>query len=303
MDIDKYLETLRNIRCLSERDSHLLCELAKEILVEEPNVVQVKAPVTICGGIHGQYFELLELFMNGGQIPEKSYVFNGDYVNRGHHSVETFQYLLCLKIKYPKHITLLRGNNESRILTQCDGLYEEVKRKYRNIHLWQYFCEVFDYLPLCALVNEKIFCVHGGLSPQIKQIDQIRMIDRRCAKEDEGPMSDLLWSDPQQDSDGWEESKRGAGHEFGKKVVEQFNHINGLSLIARSHQLVMEGYKYYFDKQLVSVWSVPNYCYRCGNKACIMNLDENLEQSFLFFEESQELTYNQMNQRGLPYFI
>ncbi|CAD8163395.1 unnamed protein product [Paramecium octaurelia] len=303
MDIDKYMEILRNIRCLSERDSHMVCELAKEILAEEPNIVQVKAPVTICGDIRGQFFDLLELFINGGQIPEKTYVFNGDYVNRGHQSVETFQYLLCLKIKYPKHITLLRGNHEQRALSEMNGLYEEVKRKYGNIYPWQYFCEVFDYLPLCALVNQKVFCVHGGLSPQIKQIDQIRMIDRRNAKEGEGPMSDLLWSDPEQDLDGWTQNGRRGVHQFGKKIVDQFNHINDLTLIARAHQLQMDGYKYYFDKQLVTVWSAPNYCYRCGNKACMMNLDENLEQSFIFFEESQELTQNFMDRGMLPYFL
>ncbi|CAD8073596.1 unnamed protein product [Paramecium primaurelia] len=303
MDIDKYLEILRNVRCLTERDTHIICELVKEILVEEANIVYVNTPVIICGDIHGQYFDLLELFKIGGQIPDKNYLFSGDYVNRGHHSVETFQYLLCLKIKYPKNITLLRGNHESRSQTQVYGLYDEVHRKYGNIHPWQYFCEVFDYLPLCALVDQKVFCVHGGLSPQIKSIDQIRPIDRRNANDYEGSMADILWSDPEQDLDGWIANHRGGGQCFGKKVVEQFNHINGLILITRSHQLIMDGYRYEFNKQLVTVWSAPNYCYRCGNKACIMNLDINLEQTFLVFDESQDSTSDIINQKVLPYFL
>ncbi|CAD8156104.1 unnamed protein product [Paramecium pentaurelia] len=303
MDIDKQLEILRNGRCLSERDTHLICEIAKDILIEEPNVVNVKTPVMVCGDIHGQYFDLLELFKCGGQLPEKKYIFNGDYVNRGYHSVETFQYLLCLKIKYPKDIILLRGNHESRPITQVYGLYDEVKKKFGNIYPWQYFCDVFEYLPLCALVDQKVFCVHGGLSPLINTIDQIRVIDRRTAKDNEGPMCDMLWSDPEQDLEGWAKNNRGAGVQFGKKVVDQFNHINELILIGRSHQLIMEGYRYEFKKQLVTVWSAPNYCYRCGNKGCIMILDENLEQSFLLFEESIDSNQVISNQGLLPYFL
>ncbi|CAK78132.1 unnamed protein product (macronuclear) [Paramecium tetraurelia] len=303
MDIDKQLEILRNGRCISERDTHLICELAKEILIEEPNVVQVKTPAIVCGDVHGQFFDLLELFKCGGQLPEKRYVFNGDYVNRGHHSVETFQYLLCLKIMYPKEIILLRGNHESGAITQVYGLYDEVKRKFGNPYVWQYFCEVFDYLPLCALIDQKVFCVHGGLSPQINNIDQIRVIDRRTAKDHEGPMSDMLWSDPDQDLEGWFVNNRGAGYQFGRKAVDQFSHINGLILIARSHQLVMEGYKYEFNKKLVTVWSAPNYCYRCGNEGCILVLDENLEQSFQFFKESAEPTQMIIGSTVLPYFL
>ncbi|CAD8077501.1 unnamed protein product [Paramecium sonneborni] len=302
MDIDKQLDILRNGRCLSERDTHMICEYVKEILVEEANVIFVQTPIQVCGDIHGQFFDLLELFKEGGELPEKRYLFNGDYVNRGYHSVETMQYLLCLKIKYPKEIILLRGNHESRQQTQVYGLYDEVYRKFGNAYPWQYFCEIFDYLPLCALIDQKVFSVHGGLSPKIKRIDQIRTIDRRNAKEHEGPMCDILWSDPE-DIDGWAANNRGAGYQFGKSVVNEFNHINDLILIARSHQLVMEGYKYEFLKKLVTVWSAPNYCYRCGNKGCIMVLDENLEQSFQFFEESCDSKLQVYGIKTLPYFL
>ncbi|CAD8163322.1 unnamed protein product [Paramecium pentaurelia] len=168
MDIDKYLETLKNARCLSERDVRLVCEHAKEIFIEESNVHQVKAPVIICGDIHGQFFDLLELFNKGGQIPNANYIFIGDFVDRGYNSVETFEYLLCLKLKYPDNITLLRGNHESRQITQVYGFYDEIVRKYGNANPWRYFTDVFDYLPLGALYDFNT--INFNFSFQISQV-------------------------------------------------------------------------------------------------------------------------------------
>ena len=112
--IDECLETLRKGQYLAEDDLRRVCEIVKEILVEESNVQPVASPVTVCGDIHGQFDDLLELFRTGGEIPNTRYVFLGDFVDRGHNSVETFELLLCLKARYPAHITLLRGTHESR---------------------------------------------------------------------------------------------------------------------------------------------------------------------------------------------
>lgn len=114
---------------------------------------------------------MLELFRTGGEIPETSYVFIGDFVDRGCNSVETFEYLLCLKVKYPDHITLLRGNHESRQITMVYGFYDEILRKYGNSNPWKYCTEIFDYLAIGAVIEGKILCIHGGLSPDIKTID------------------------------------------------------------------------------------------------------------------------------------
>ena len=138
-------------------------------------------------------------------------------------------------------------------------------------------------MTLGAVVDNKIFCVHGGLSPNIKEINDLNSIDRLKEIPQEGVMCDILWSDPDQ-IEGWSVSGRGAGYIFGRDTVEQFCHSNGLSLIARAHQLVMEGYKYMFNEKLVTVWSAPNYYYRCGNIASIMELDENLQKYFKIFE-------------------
>jgi len=241
-------------------------------------------PATICGDIHGQFHDLRELFRVGGQCPETNYVFLGDFVDRGFYSVETFLLLLALKVRYPDRVTLIRGNHESRQITQVYGFYDECLRKYGSANVWRYCCEVFDYLCLAALVGDKIFCVHGGISPALNSIDQIRTIDRKIEVPHEGPMCDLMWSDPEEDLEGWGISPRGAGYLFGADVVHKYNHNNGLVLIARAHQLVMEGYKEIFEKQLVTVWSAPNYCYRCGNVAAILEVDDHLTRNYKIFE-------------------
>ncbi|KAJ0403190.1 hypothetical protein ATCC90586_000161 [Pythium insidiosum] len=278
-DLDRQIEQLKRCEYLKESEVKALCQKAREILVDESNVQRIDAPVTICGDIHGQFYDLKELFNVGGECPETNYLFMGDFVDRGFYSVETFLLLLALKVRYPDRITLIRGNHESRQITQVYGFYDECLRKYGSVNVWRYCTEIFDYLSLSAIIEDKIFCVHGGLSPSINTLDQIRIIDRKQEVPHDGAMCDLMWSDPE-DIDGWGLSPRGAGYLFGGDVVEKFNQTNDIQLICRAHQLVMEGHKSMFNNALVTVWSAPNYCYRCGNVAAILELDENLEQRF-----------------------
>jgi len=276
-DPDQWLAQIKECRYLPESDIKALCEKVKELLVEESNIQPVHTPVTVCGDIHGQFFDLKELFKVGGEIPNTNYVFMGDFVDRGYYSLETFTLLLCLKARYPDKITLLRGNHESRQITQVYGFFDECQNKYGNANVWKYCCSVFDYLTIAAIIDGRILCVHGGLSPDVRTLDQIRTIQRCQEIPHEGAFCDLMWSDPD-DIDTWGVSQRGAGWLFGSKVTSEFNHVNNLTLIARAHQLVQEGYKFMFnDNNLVTVWSAPNYCYRCGNVASIMRVDESLE--------------------------
>ncbi|WEW60978.1 phosphoprotein phosphatase PP4 catalytic subunit [Emydomyces testavorans] len=372
-DLDKAIAQLRQCRPIPEPQVRELCYKARELLIEEGNVVNVDAPVTICGDIHGQFHDLMELFRVGGDVPDTNYLFMGDFVDRGFYSLESFLLLLCLKVRYPDRITLIRGNHESRQITTVYGFYDECIRKYGNANVWRYCCEVFDYLALGALVlgasseleptgasasmvrdslggstageddiletevlNSKgevtyatyrrrdrgsqdlandirdispprdissaptsapsrpgpagtsatsdslgsfsrnsgaVLCVHGGLSPLVDSVDKIRLIDRKQEVPHEGAMCDLLWSDPDE-IEGWGLSPRGAGFLFGADIVKHFSYKNDLSLIARAHQLVMEGFKEMFDGGIVTVWSAPNYCYRCGNVAAILELGE-----------------------------
>jgi len=292
-DLDRWIEQLKKCEYIKESEVKALCAKAREILIEESNVQKVQSPVTVCGDIHGQFYDLKELFKIGGDCPQTNYLFLGDFVDRGFNSVETFLLLIALKVRYPDRMTLIRGNHESRQITQVYGFYDECLRKYRSVNVWRYCTEIFDYLSLAAMIDDKIFCVHGGLSPSITGLDQIRAIDRKQEVPHEGPMCDLLWSDPEE-IDGWGLSPRGAGYLFGDDVVTQFNQANNVDLICRAHQLVMEGYKHMFHETLVTVWSAPNYCYRCGNVAAILELDENLNRNFKIFEAAPQ------DVRGVP---
>ena len=208
-DIERILAELVKFKLPSEQDVQELCRLVKQILIQEPNLVHIPAPVTVCGDIHGQFEDLLELFRIGGDCPEINYLFLGDYVDRGHRSVETFIYLISLKLKYPERVTLIRGNHESRQITMVYGFYEECNRKYGSLSVWRWCTEVFDCLTLSAVIDNKILAVHGGISPKITTLDDIRIIDREQEVPHDGPMCDMMWSDPE-DIKGWNASPRGA---------------------------------------------------------------------------------------------
>ncbi|GFY52726.1 hypothetical protein TNIN_147531 [Trichonephila inaurata madagascariensis] len=242
-DIDKWVDIAKDCKYLPENDLKKLCDIVCDLLLEESNIQPVFTPVTVCGDIHGQFYDLEELFRTGGQLPDTNYIFLGDFVDRGYYSLETFTRLLTLKAKWPDRITLLRGNHESRQITQVYGFYDECQTKYGNANAWRYCCKVFDLLTIAAIIDDQILCVHGGLSPLIRTLDV----------------------------ETWSVSPRGAGWLFGAKVTHEFMHLNDLKLICRAHQLVHEGYKYMFDDKLVTVWSAPNYCYRCGNIAAVLS--------------------------------
>ena len=301
---DKWIEDLKLGKCLDEPSLKHLIEKLTEILIEESNISLIKSPVIICGDIHGQFYDLLKLLSLGGSLPKTNYLFLGDYVDRGNNSVEVIELLFCYKLKYPNNIFLLRGNHESRQISFTYGFYEEITRKYGNSNPWRYIMDLFDYLPLSAIIEQKIFCVHGGLSPFISTVDQIRLINRKCEIPHDGAFCDLLWSDPD-DIETWNISSRGAGWIFGYKVVNEFNYLNGIELICRAHQLVNEGYKFWFkDKNLVTIWSCPNYCYRCGNKASFMKIsgNGNLREFFVFDTVKESISSSQVKTL-VPYFL
>eukprot|EP01134_Creolimax_fragrantissima_P005404 CFRG5404T1 len=302
-ELDQWVEMVKDCKYLPENDLKKLCDLVVSILIEESNVQPVSSPVTICGDIHGQFYDLEELFRTGGQVPDTSYIFMGDFVDRGHYSLETLTRLLTLKARYPDRILLLRGNHESRQITQVYGFYDECIAKYGNANAWKYCTRVFDYMTLSALIDDKVLCVHGGLSPDIRSLDQIGTIERNMEIPHEGAFSDLVWSDPE-DVEGWAVSPRGAGWLFGASVTNEFIYVNDLTLICRAHQLVQEGYKYMFDKEsLVTVWSAPNYCYRCGNVASILKLDSEMNREFLLFDAVSDDQRTTPPRYTTPYFL
>nr|CAB3468261.1 unnamed protein product [Digitaria exilis] len=210
-DLDRQISQLRECKFLAEVEVKALCEQAKAILMEEWNVQPVRCPVTVCGDIHGQFYDLIELFRIGGDAPDTNYLFMGDYVDRGYYSVET--------------VTLY-------------GFYDECLRKYGNANVWKYFTDLFDYLPLTALIENQVFCLHGGLSPSLDTLDNIRALDR-----------------------------------------------------------IQE------DKNVVTVFSAPNYCYRCGNMAAILEIGENMDQNFLQFDPAPRQIEPDMTRKTPDYFL
>ncbi|KAK2948524.1 putative Serine/threonine-protein phosphatase 2A catalytic subunit beta [Blattamonas nauphoetae] len=299
--LDHYVEIIKGGGMLTEDQIHTLVQKATEVISAEPNVVEVPAPCTIVGDIHGQYHDLLELFTIGGDCPDINYLFLGDYVDRGNNSVETVTLLVCLKVRYPQRVTLLRGNHESRQITQVYGFYDECCRKYNSAEVWQMYTNFFDYLPLGAIVQKEILCIHGGLSPIIKTVDDIRRLERVQEIPHEGPMADLLWSDPEE-RNGFGMSPRGAGWVFGADESQKFNQKNKLKLIVRAHQLVMDGYSRVHDNNVITLFSAPNYCYRCGNQGAIMELDDSLERQIKQFDPAPRRGEPQISRRP-PQFL
>ncbi|OAG31715.1 serine/threonine-protein phosphatase 4 catalytic subunit [Nematocida displodere] len=272
----------------SKKELRVICTKVIDILILEPNIVRIDPPVVVCGDIHGQYDDLLTIFKMNGSPKRTKYVFLGDYVDRGPNSVETISLLLLYKVMYPQNIVLLRGNHESRELTETYGLYKEVLIKYATCNVWKLLCETFNYLPLSCLVGGRIFCVHGGISPFALTFDKILRLNRFVDLPATGPMADMLWSDPGQ-YNGCFPSDRGAGYIFGADVVQKFLLLNGVHIVCRSHQLVNEGYRFAFsNRELVTVWSAPNYCNRMGNKATVLRIGKSLrvdDDCFVFFEQ------------------
>lgn len=286
--VDAAIEKALACQILDPLSTRVLCERLKLVLARECNVKPVPVPVTVVGDVHGQVFDVLELFKIGGPVPDTNYLFLGDYVDRGPFSVETITLLSLLKLRHPDRITLLRGNHESRQITQVYGFYNECQRKFGTTLVWQYFTDLFDYLPITALVGGSILAVHGGLSPSIHHLDQIRILDRFAEIPHDGPLADLMWSDPDPEKTGFSVSPRGAGYVFGHEVTGKFLHLNSLAHIVRAHQLCMCGYQVLFDDCLSTVWSAPNYCYRFGNTASILEIADDVSRFFNVFGPAPE---------------
>mgnify|MGYP000176081002 CR=1 FL=1 len=302
MDLDSLIQNLFSYKSIKQEQVKQLIESSKEVFSKEPNVLNVNLPVTICGDIHGQFSDLLEIFKVGGAPPDTNYLFLGDYVDRGHDSVESFCLVLCFKLRYPTRVSVVRGNHESVQISITYGLYDECLRKFGSPEVWKMITGLFEYLPISALVDNKVFCMHGGLSPSISRVDDVRQLDRFVTEDHEGAICDLMWSDPD-DRPGWNVNPRGLGYTFGPEISINFNHVNNLTLVARAHQLVMEGYNWCHDYNVVTVFSAPNYCYRCGNLGALMIIEENMKYTFVQYDAAPRQSNPYVTRRTPDYFL
>ncbi|CAN6581694.1 unnamed protein product [Malus baccata var. baccata] len=264
---------------LTESEIRQLCIIAKEVFLRQPNLLELEAPINVCGDIHGQYPDLLRLFEYGGFPPDANYVFLGDYVDRGKQSIETICLLLAYKVKFPDNFFLLRGNHECASINRIYGFYDECKRRF-SVRLWKLFTDCFNCLPVAAVIDDKIFCMHGGLSPELNSLEQLRAIERPVDVPDQGLLCDLLWSDPDRDIKGWGENDRGVSYTFGADKVAEFLMKHDMDLICRAHQVVEDGYEFFAERQLVTIFSAPNYCGEFNNAGALMSVDASLLCSF-----------------------
>ncbi|CAO2825558.1 unnamed protein product [Amaranthus hypochondriacus] len=273
---------------LSESEIRQLCLTSREVFLQQPILLELHAPIKICGDIHGQYNDLLRLFEYGGFPPQANYLFLGDYVDRGRQSLETICLLLAYKIKYPENFFLLRGNHECASINRIYGFYDECKRRF-NVRLWKTFTDCFNCLPVAAIIDDKILCMHGGLSPDLQNMDQIRNFPRPTAVPDTGLLCDLLWADPGHDvKGGWEMNDRGVSYTFSAEKVAEFLTKHDLDLVCRAHQVVEDGYEFFADRQLVTIFSAPNYCGEFDNAGALMSVDDNLMCSFQILKPAEK---------------
>lgn len=297
LNIDNLVNRLLEVRStrpgkqvqMTENEVRSLCIKAREIFLQQPVLLELEAPLTICGDIHGQYEDLLKLFEKGGFPPDANYLFLGDYVDRGKQSLETICLLLAYKIKYPENFFLLRGNHECASINRIYGFYDECKRRF-NIKIWKTFTDCFNCLPIVAVIDSKIFCCHGGLSPELQNnnLEVIRKITRPTDVPDTGLLCDLLWADPDKDVTGWGENDRGVSYTFGSDVVTKFLNRHDLDLVCRAHQVVEDGYEFFAKRQLVTLFSAPNYVGEFDNAGGMMCVDKDLMCSFHILKPSDK---------------
>lgn len=250
--------------------------------MEQPSFLELESPINICGDIHGQYSDLLRIFSHIGFPNKEKYLFLGDYVDRGNHSLECICLLLAFKIKYPQTFFLLRGNHESALINRVYGFYDECKRRL-SIRIWKSFIDVFNCMPITASVDDKILCMHGGLSKYLNDLDSLRKIARPTEVPDDGLLCDLLWADPERffrKTNDWYPNDRGISFTFSQNVVSSFLQKNNMDLIVRAHQVVEEGYEFFANKGLVTIFSAPNYCGEFDNNAGVMIVEEDLKCHF-----------------------
>ncbi|KAF7304318.1 Serine/threonine-protein phosphatase [Mycena chlorophos] len=293
---------------LTEEHALYIVEHATKLLSQEPNMVEVQGPVTICGDIHGQYYDLMKLFDVGGPLTDNSYLFLGDYVDRGCFGIECLLYLYTLKLWFPHKFTLLRGNHECRHLTEYFTFKRECLHKY-SLRVYEACCQSFLALPVAALVDGRFFCVHGGLSPELFQLSDIINLNRFTEPGSRGLLCDLLWSDPivnfgHEDEHGvpkgttfLHNQTRGCSFYYTYEAACQFLERNGLLGIVRGHEAQDAGYVMHRKTptkkfpSVITIFSAPNYLDVYHNRAAILKY------------ANKNITIRQYNASPHPYWL
>ena len=279
--LDSIISNLMDNRSIRIRiptsDVLFLIRSAKAVFASEPTLLELKPPLNVCGDIHGQFSDLLRLFSLDAPIPSSRYLFLGDYVDRGPQSLEVICLLLALKLRHPDNVFMLRGNHECKEMSELYGFAPECIAKQNRV-VYNEFCQLFEWMPIAAVISNRIFCVHGGLSPQLDNLQQIKAIQRPTGIPETGLLADLLWSDPDRAVREWGPSERGVTYVWGLNPAKRFLAKSRFSVLIRAHQMAMQGIEFPFapDRSVITVFSAPAYANEFKNKGAILKIDANL---------------------------
>jgi protein phosphatase len=284
----------------SEETILLVCAAALAQFQKSPTVVDLVAPYYIIGDIHGNIFDLIRIIMHTRSPPWSRLLLLGDYVDRGEYSVEVVTLLFSLFVIYPDQIVLLRGNHEFESVNTNYGLLTEVLANYHNRPIFEAFNRAFMWMPLAAVVNESIMCVHGGIAPSLKSLQTLRALKRPLLACEADPICDLLWSDPSIDLDGYVHSARGLGVLFGAQSLAEFLDDLGMRTMIRAHQCFQKGVSRFGNDRLYTVFSCSAYqgeLNRCG----LLFLDEVLEIECFSFPPLDQIPRESVASRQLSH--
>lgn len=258
-----------------------LAHICKKIFESQSRLIEIDGPVRICGDIHGQFPDLIRLFTQGGFPPDSNYLFLGDYVDRGSYSLETFLLCLAYKARYPNNFIMLRGNHELPHINEKYGFKEEIcsRKGEFPIIIYDEICKMMNVMPMTGLVGGRILCMHGGISPHLKSMDDLRKLRSPFCVEDDSLENDIMWADPAKVT-GWQPSPRGASVCFGEDIVHDICKRLDIDLIVRGHQCVQDGYEFFANKRLVTVFSAPHYMGQFTNRAAMCKVSAGLQVSF-----------------------
>jgi serine/threonine-protein phosphatase 2A catalytic subunit len=276
------LKSIQNSKTPSKSEVTLLCQKVSKLLTQEPNVLQIESPVTICGNIQGSLEDLQEIFKLSGPPPASNYLFLGNYINKGKFSVEVLCILFIYKILFPSKLTLLRGCHECAGAGQTYGFFQEILKKFGDFLVFEGFLKVFNCFPFAAVVGGQVFCVHSGISFSVETIEELMAVERFSDVKTDGPLMHLLWNFPFSGL-GWSVSPKSYDFGFGTDVTSKFLEKNDLKMIVRSHQLVMEGFSQEQGGNIVTIFSASNFQLH-KNLAAVLRFDENMKMEFLVYD-------------------
>jgi len=288
--IEDMIERFKNGKKIAKKYAFQIILAVMDISKKEPTMiehdVEEGTEITVCGDTHGQFFDLMNIFKLAGKPSEKnSFLFNGDFVDRGSWSTEIALLLYAYKWLYPTKFFLNRGNHETDDMNRMYGFEGECRAKYTE-RIFKLFSESFSMLPLATLIGKKYFVLHGGLFSDDKvTLDDVRKLDRFKQRQpgQSGLMMEMLWTDPQT-APGRGPSKRGVGLQFGPDITKRFCENNGLEAIIRSHEVRMEGYEVEHDGRCITVFSAPNYCDSTSNKGAFIKIGPEYKLNFTKFD-------------------